>query len=142
MGVKGIDHIGIAVESLEKSIPFYRDSLKLNFLGIEEVPSQKVRVAMFSAGESRIELLEPTSEDSPIAVTIRKRGQGMHHIAFSVDDISSQVDSLKRNGIRMIDDEPRNGAGGTRIAFIHPAASGKVLTELCEHSKVEKENQQ
>ncbi len=139
MSVKGIDHIGIAVESLEKSIPFYRDSLKLDFLGIEEVPFQKVRVAMFGVGESRIELLEPTSEDSPIAVAIRKRGQGMHHIAFSVDNISGQVDSLKRSGIRMIDNEPRKGAGGAEIAFIHPAASGKVLTELCEHTKAEKE---
>lgn len=140
MSIKGIDHIGIAVESLEESIPFYRDSLGLKFLGIEEVPSQKVRVGMFTVGESRIELLEPTSEDSPIAKAIEKRGQGMHHIAYSVDSASGEVDSLKRKGIRMIDNTPRKGAGGTAIAFIHPAASGKVLTELCEHPKAEKEN--
>ncbi len=140
MSVKGIDHIGIAVESLEESIPFYRDNLGLTFLGIEEVPSQKVRVAMFSVGESKIELLEPTSKESPIAKAIEKRGQGIHHIAYSVDSASGEVESLKRKGIRMIDNTPREGAGGTRIAFVHPAASGKVLTELCEHPKAEKEN--
>jgi len=139
MGVKGIDHIGIAVESLEKSIPFYRDILGLKFLGIEEVPSQKVRVGMFSVGESRIELLEPTSSDSPIAKAIEKRGQGMHHIAYSVENAASEVDSLKNKGVKMIDNFPREGAGGTKIAFIHPAASGKVLTELCEHLEAEKE---
>ena len=139
MSVNGIDHIGIAVESLENSIPFYRDILGLKFLGIEEVPSQKVRVAMFSVGESRIELLEPTSADSPIAKAIEKRGQGMHHIAYSVEDAYSEVDSLKKKGVKMIDGTPREGAGGTRIAFVHPAASGKVLTELCEHPEAEKE---
>ncbi|MCK4806578.1 MAG: methylmalonyl-CoA epimerase [Candidatus Aegiribacteria sp.] len=141
MSVKGIDHIGIAVKNLEESMPFYMDDLGLTFLGIEEVPSQKVRVAMFSVGESRIELLEPTSEESPIAKAIEKRGQGVHHIAYSVESASGEIDSLKRKGIRMIDDTAREGAGGTRIAFIHPAASGKVLTELCEHPKAEKENQ-
>ena len=83
MSVKGIDHIGIAVKSLEEAIPFYRDLLRLEFLGFEDVPSQKVRVAMFKVGESRIELLEPTAEDSPIAAAISKRGPGMHHIAYS-----------------------------------------------------------
>ncbi|MEN8209374.1 MAG: methylmalonyl-CoA epimerase [Candidatus Fermentibacteria bacterium] len=140
MSVKGIDHIGIAVKSLEESIPFYRDDLELTFLGIEEVPSQKVRVAMFSVGESRIELLEPTSEESPIAKAIEKRGQGIHHIAYSVDSTKEEIDSMTGKGVRMIDTAPREGAGGTRIAFIHPAASGKVLTELCEHPKSEKEN--
>ena len=140
MSINKIDHIGIAVESLEESIPFYRDSLGLEFLGIEEVPSQKVRVGMFRVGESRIELLEPTSKDSPIAKAIEKRGQGLHHIAYSVESASGEVDSLKRKGIKMIDNTPRKGAGGTAIAFIHPAASGKVLTELCEHTEAEKEN--
>jgi len=140
MSIKGIDHIGIAVESLEEAMPFYKEYLGLKFLGIEEVPSQKVRVAMFSVGESRIELLEPTSEDSPIAKAIEKRGQGMHHIAYSVDNASDEVDLLKQKGIRMIDNTPREGAGGTRIAFVHPVASGRVLTELCEHPKAEKEN--
>ena len=139
MSVKRIDHIGIAVVSLEESMPFYRDNLGLTFLGIEEVPSQSVRVAMFSVGESRIELLEPTSDDSPIAKAIEKRGQGIHHIAYSVDSTEEEIDSMKRQGIRMIDSIPRKGAGGTKIAFIHPSASGKVLTELCEHPKPEKE---
>jgi len=139
MSVKGIDHIGIAVRSLEDSIPFYRDVLGLPFLGIEEVESQKVRVGMFLVGESRIELLEPTSEESPIARAIEKRGEGMHHIAYSVDCASDEVESLVRKGVRMIDNTPRDGAGGTRIAFVHPAASGKVLTELCEHPKAEKD---
>lgn len=140
MSVKRIDHIGIAVKSLEESMPFYKNVLGLTFLGIEEVPSQKVRVAMFSVGESRIELLEPTSEESPIAKAIEKRGQGIHHIAYSVDSAEEEIDSMKSRSIRMIDNTPREGAGGTRIAFIHPAASGKVLTELCEHPKPEKEN--
>jgi len=140
MSVKGIDHIGIAVRNLEESIPFYRDNLGLEFLGFEEVPSQKVRVAMFKVGESRIELLEPTAEDSPIAVAISKRGPGMHHIAYSVDDAGESVNSLMKMDVRMIDRTPREGAGGSRIAFVHPAASGKVLTELCEHAKPEEEN--
>ena len=133
MSIRGIDHIGIAVEKLEEAMPFYRDCLQLEFLGIEEVPSQKVRVAMFAVGCSRIELLEPTSPDSPIARALEKRGQGMHHIAYSVDDADLEVDGLIASGVRMIDSSPRVGAGGTRIAFIHPASSGKVLTEICQH---------
>jgi methylmalonyl-CoA/ethylmalonyl-CoA epimerase len=128
-----IDHIGIAVESLEESLPFYRDVLGLKMLGTEEVASQKVRVAMLSVGESRIELLEPTSDDSPIAGFLRKRGQGIHHIAYAVDDAAEAVDEMARNDVRMIDGRPREGAGGTRIAFVHPKASGRVLTELCQH---------
>jgi methylmalonyl-CoA/ethylmalonyl-CoA epimerase len=140
MGVNGIDHVGIAVASLEEAMPFYRDCLGLPFLGIEEVPDQMVRVAMFGVGGSRIELLEPTSSESPIARALEKRGPGIHHIAYSVDDAALQVDSLKDMGIRMIDSSPREGAGGTRIAFVHPASSGKVLTELCQHPKPEKDN--
>ncbi len=135
MAVKGIDHIGIAVAELESAMPFYRDCLGLEFLGTEEVPSQMVRVAMFRVGDSRIELLEPTSPESPIAKAIEKRGPGMHHIAYSVDSAEEEVESLVSKGVRMIDSTPREGAGGTRIAFVHPAASGKVLTELCEHSE-------
>ena len=140
MGVKGIDHIGIAVESLDESVPFYRDCLGLVFLGFEEVPSQMVKVAMFQVGESRIELLEPTAPESPIARALEKRGQGIHHIAYSVDDAEEQIRELVDRGARMIDSAPRDGAGGARIAFVHPASSGKVLTELCEHSKSEKES--
>ena len=134
MNVNGIDHIGIAVENLESSITFYRDVLGLEYLGTEEVPSQKVRVAMFAVGGSRIELLEPTAEDSPIAIALQKRGPGIHHIAYSVDDASEAVKTLIDGGVRMIDKEPREGAGGSRIAFIHPGATGKVLTELCQHN--------
>ncbi len=140
MAVSRIDHIGIAVESLEKSIPFYRDVLELELLGIEEVPSQKVRVAMFAIGNSKIELLEPTSHESPIAKAIEKRGQGVHHIAYAVDSASAEIESFIEKGIRMIDVTPRIGAGGSKIAFVHPSDSGKVLTELCEHAQAEEDN--
>jgi methylmalonyl-CoA/ethylmalonyl-CoA epimerase len=133
MDAKRIDHIGIAVESLEEALPFYTESLGLELLGTEEVPSQKVRVAMLSVGESRIELLEPTSEDSPISGFLRKRGQGVHHIAYAVEDAARAVGELRERGVRMIDSTPREGAGGARIAFVHPRASGRVLTELCQH---------
>jgi methylmalonyl-CoA/ethylmalonyl-CoA epimerase len=137
--VKGIDHIGIAVENLQEASAFYRDKLGLEYLGTEEVPSQKVRVAMFKAGESRIELLEPTSPDSPIAGFIEKKGPGIHHIAYSVPDATGAVERLVAKGIEMIDRVPRPGAGGSRIAFVHPRSSGKVLTEICEHASSEKE---
>ncbi|MCK4505310.1 MAG: methylmalonyl-CoA epimerase [Candidatus Aegiribacteria sp.] len=140
MAVSRIDHIGIAVESLEKTIPFYRDVLELELLSIEEVPSQKVRVAMFAIGNSRIELLEPTSPESPIAKAIEKRGQGVHHIAYAVDSAAAEIESFIEKGIRMIDAAPRDGAGGSKIAFVHPSDSGKVLTELCEHAQAEEEN--
>ena len=131
--VRKIDHIGVAVESLDAAVPFYRDVLGLESLGVEEVPSQKVRVAMFAVGEARIELLEPTSPDSPIAGFLEKRGQGIHHIAYRVDSASSAVERLIGLGVEMIDKAPRPGAGGSMIAFVHPKSSGKVLTELCEH---------
>lgn len=133
MKVDRIDHIGIAVENLEEAAAFYRDALGLAFLGFEEVPSQKVRVAMFAVGESRIELLEPTSPDSPIAGFLQSRGQGIHHIAYSVPDADEAVKVLAEAGVNMIDAVPRTGAGGSRIAFIHPRASGRVLTEICQH---------
>ncbi len=131
--IEGIDHIGIAVEDLEEAVPFYRDVLGLEPLGTEEVPSQRVRVAMFRVGASRIELLEPTSEESPIASFLEKRGQGIHHIAYAVDDVARTVEDLLQSGVRMIDETPREGAGGSLIAFVHPRASGRVLTELCTH---------
>jgi len=133
MEVTGIDHIGIAVENLEEASVFYRDALGLQFLGMEEVPSQKVRVAMFQVGESKIELLEPTASDSPIAVFLEKKGQGIHHIAYSVTDATGAVSELVEKEVMMIDSQPRPGAGGSRIAFVHPKASGRVLTELCQH---------
>ncbi len=133
MDVTKIDHIGIAVENLEEASVFYRDALGLEALGIEEVPSQKVRVAMFRVGESKIELLEPTSPESPIAAFLQKKGQGIHHIAYRVSDASGAVLELVEKEVKMIDSQPRPGAGGSRIAFVHPKASGRVLTELCQH---------
>lgn len=127
-----INHIGIAVKSLDDTIPFYRDNLGMAFAGIEEVAEQKVRVAMLQVGESKIELLEPTSEDSPVAKFIEKNGAGIHHIAYEVDDVEAAIVRLLADGTRMIDEKPRHGAHGTRIAFIHPKASNGVLTELCQ----------
>ena len=127
-----INHIGIAVLSLDDSIPFYRDNLGMAFAGIEEVAEQKVRVAMLQVGESMIELLEPTSDDSPVAKFIEKNGVGIHHIAYEVTDIEAAIAKLCADGTRMIDEQPRAGAHGTRIAFIHPKSSRGVLTELCQ----------
>ncbi|HIJ95667.1 MAG TPA: methylmalonyl-CoA epimerase [Desulfuromonadales bacterium] len=127
-----INHIGIAVTSLEATLPFYRDNLSMPFAGIEEVSEQMVRVAMLQVGESKIELLEPTSPDSPVAKFIEKNGPGIHHIAYEVADIEAAIAKLTADGVRMIDAQPRAGAHGTRIAFLHPKASNGVLTELCQ----------
>ena len=134
MIVEKISHIGIAVESIEKWIGFYRDVLGLEYGGSEEVPEQKVRVAFLTIGESNIELLEPTSEDSPIAKFLEKRGGGIHHIAIQVDDIEAALVRHQEAGARLIDNTPRIGAHNMKIAFIHPKASGGVLLELCEPS--------
>jgi len=127
-----ISHIGIAVHSIDDALPFYRDVLKMVCSGIEEVPSQKVRVAFLEIGESRIELLEPTSPESPVAKFLEKNGPGMHHVAYQVDDLQAALDEMKKGGMRLIDETPREGAHGYRIAFIHPKSSGGVLTELCQ----------
>jgi methylmalonyl-CoA/ethylmalonyl-CoA epimerase len=130
--MKKINHIGIAVTSLEEALPFYRDNLGMSFQGIEEVAEQKVRVAMLGIGEAKIELLEPTDPESPVARFIEKNGPGIHHLAYEVDDIEQAIARLEQEGVRMIDRTPRNGAHGTRIAFIHPKSSVGVLTELCQ----------
>jgi methylmalonyl-CoA/ethylmalonyl-CoA epimerase len=127
-----INHIGIAVKSLDDSLHFYRDNLGMAFAGIEEVAEQQVRVAMLQIGESKIELLEPTSADSPVAKFIEKNGPGIHHVAYEVADIEAAIAKLMADGSRMIDEKPRNGAHGTRIAFVHPKSSNGVLTELCQ----------
>jgi methylmalonyl-CoA/ethylmalonyl-CoA epimerase len=127
-----INHIGIAVKSLDEALPFYRDNLGMILKGIEEVAEQRVRVAMLQVGESMIELLEPTSEESPVAKFIEKNGVGIHHIAYEVADIETAIAALCAAGARMIDEKPRDGAHGTRIAFIHPKSSNGVLTELCQ----------
>lgn len=132
MSIRKISHIGIAVKSLEQQKPFYRNVLGLQLVGEEEVEDQRVRVAMFAVGEVRIELLEPTSEESPIARYIEKRGEGIHHIAYEVSDIDESLGELKTREIRLIDEEARDGAEGARIAFLHPKATFGVLTELCQ----------
>ncbi|APF16861.1 methylmalonyl-CoA epimerase [Caldithrix abyssi DSM 13497] len=133
-----INHIGIAVHSLEEQVPFYRDVLGLNYLGEEIVEDQKVRVAMFKVGEVKIELLEPTDPSSPIAAFLSKKGEGIHHVAFQTDNIEEQLNDLKNKQIRLIDEQPRIGAHQTKIAFIHPKASGKVLMEICQPGGDEK----
>ncbi len=133
MKLAHVNHIGIAVKSLEESIPFYRDMLKMEFCGTEEVAEQKVKVAMFKIGDAKIELLEPTAADSPIAKFLEKNGaNGMHHIAYEVDDVAKAIEELKAQGARMVDEVPRKGAHNTLIAFAHPKTSGGVLTELCQ----------
>ena len=127
-----INHIGVAVRSLDEALPYYRDALGMTLMGTEEVPSQLVKVAFLSVGESKIELLEPTSPESPVAKFLEKSGPGTHHVAYEVADIEAAIADLVGKGIRMIDQVPRNGAHGAKIAFIHPKSSGGVLTEICQ----------
>lgn len=134
---KKIDHIGIAVKSLEASLPLYTEHLKLKLVGIEEVESEGVKVAFLKVGESKIELLEPLNNESPIAKFIEKKGEGIHHIALGVDDIKNRVKEIKEKGLRMINEEPKTGAGGAQIAFMHPKSTGGVLYELCEKPQME-----
>jgi methylmalonyl-CoA/ethylmalonyl-CoA epimerase len=128
-----IDHIGIATTGIDDAARFYLESLGLQIEHVEEVASQKVRVAMLPLGESRVELLEPTSDDSPISKFLAKRGPGIHHIAVRVEDIRASLAELKEKGARLIDEQPRTGAGGCLVAFIHPSSTGGVLLELVEH---------
>lgn len=127
-----IDHIGIATHGIDAAAEFYRDVLGLKIAETEEVPEQKVRVAMLPIGESRIELLEATCDDSPISRFLEKRGPGIHHIAVRVDDIRAALTDLKQKGARLIDEEPRPGAGGCLVAFVHPSSTGGVLLELVQ----------
>jgi methylmalonyl-CoA/ethylmalonyl-CoA epimerase len=127
-----IDHIGIATNAIAGSVDFWRDHLGLEVGEIEEVAQQKVRVCMLPVGDSRVELLEAVSPDSPISKFLEKRGQGIHHIAFRVDDIQASLADLKGKGIRLIDEAPRTGAGGCLVAFIHPSSTGGVLLELVQ----------
>lgn len=129
--VRRIDHIGIAVPSLAGGLGFY-EALGLSCSGRETVASQQVEVAFVEVGESRIELLEPTGPDSPIARFLEKRGQGIHHICFRVDDIERRLAGLKAAGVRLINEEPVPGADGCRVAFVHPASAGGVLVELSQ----------
>jgi methylmalonyl-CoA/ethylmalonyl-CoA epimerase len=130
--VSAINHIGIAVRSIDAQRPFYEDSLGAVFEGTEEVADQKVRVGFFRVGDVRLELLEPSDPSSTIAAFLDKKGEGLHHVAYTVDDIEARISELKQGGVRMIDNSPRPGAHHTRIAFLHPKSSCSILTELCE----------
>ncbi|HHW55341.1 MAG: methylmalonyl-CoA epimerase [bacterium] len=132
MKISKVDHIGIAVKDLEEALKLYRDILQLEVTGVEEVPDQKVKVAFIPVGESKVELLEPTTDDSPVAKFIAKRGEGIHHITFRVDNLEKALEEAKAAGIRLIDETPRLGAGGAKIAFLHPKSTGGVLLELCQ----------
>ena len=127
-----LHHVGIAVESLEKALPIFELLLGHSPDSTEEVKDQKVRVAVFQVGESRIELLEPSSPDSPIARFIGKRGPGIHHLTLTVGNLQNTLDTLERRGVRLVDRKPSEGAGGESIAFLHPSSTANVLIELLE----------
>ena len=133
MDITHIEHIGIAVKSIEEQLPYYEEILGLKCYNIETVEDQKVKTAFFKVGQTKIELLEPTSEDSTIAKFIENRGEGVHHIAFATNDIKKALTKADDKGVVLIDKEPRKGAEGLNIAFLHPKSTGRVLTELCEH---------
>ncbi|KAA0549501.1 methylmalonyl-CoA epimerase [Bacillus sp. BGMRC 2118] len=130
--IKKVDHIGIAVRSIEESLHFYISTLQLELEGIEEVESENVRVAFIKAGETKLELLQPTNESSAIAKFIEKKGEGIHHVALGVSSIEERIQELKEKGIQMINETSKPGAGGAQIAFMHPKSTGGVLLELCE----------
>jgi methylmalonyl-CoA/ethylmalonyl-CoA epimerase len=130
--VKSVNHIGIAVRSIESQRAFYEGTLGAVFEGIEEVADQKVRVGFFRVGDVRLELLEPSDPSSTVAAFLEKRGEGLHHIAYTVEKLEDRIAELKQSGLRMIDETPRPGAHHMRIAFVHPKSTFGVLTELCE----------
>ncbi|NDV68041.1 methylmalonyl-CoA epimerase [Dysgonomonas sp. 25] len=132
MNISHIEHLGIAVKSIEEQLPYYEGVLGLKCYNIEVVEDQKVKTAFFKVGQTKIELLEPTSPDSTIAKFIEKRGEGIHHIAFSVDGVANALKEMEEKGVQLIDKAPRGGAEGLNIAFLHPKSTGSVLTELCE----------
>ncbi len=127
-----VDHIGIAVASLDEALKLYRDQLGLNCKGIEVVEEQKVKVAFLPVGESKIELLESTDPEGPVGKFIEKKGGGVHHLSFRVSNIEEKLEQLKQQGVALIDQKPRYGAGGAKIAFLHPKSTGGVLIEICE----------
>jgi len=126
-----IDHLGIAVRSLDEAVPLYEKALGLRCLGREEVASQRVKTAFFDAGGVHIELLEPTAPESPIAKFLAEKGEGIHHVAFRTDDITAQLKQAADSGVRLIHDKPFEGAAGKLVAFLHPKSTRGVLTEFC-----------
>ena len=134
MNISHIEHLGIAVKSFEEAIPYYENILGLKCYSIEEVADQKVKTAFFKVGQTKIELLEPTSEDSTIAKFIERRGEGIHHMAFAIEDgVANALAEVEAKGVRLIDKAPRKGSEGLNIAFLHPKSTCSVLTELCEN---------
>lgn len=132
MELSHIEHIGIAVSNLEEAVKYYEETLGLKCYSIEEVKDQKVKTAFLKIGQTKIELLESTADDGPIAKFIEKRGQGIHHMAFAVNGIEKSLEEVEEKGVRLIDKAPRKGAEGLDIAFLHPKSTFGVLTELCE----------
>ena len=133
MNISHIEHLGIAVKSLDEAIPYYENILGMKCYSIEEVADQKVKTAFFKVGQTKLELLEPTSDESPIAKFIEKRGEGIHHLAFAVEDgVANALAEMEGKGVRLIDKAPRKGAEGLNSAFIHPKSTHGVLTEFCE----------
>ena len=130
--IEKVDHIGVAVNNIDDALKFYTENLGMECKDVEDVPQQKVKVAFLPVGESKIELLEPSSDESPVKKFLDKKGEGVHHIALHVDDIEKKLEELKDKGVKLIDEEPRDGAHGAKIAFIHPKSTGGTLVELCQ----------
>ena len=133
--IRRIQHIGIAVRKLEDAIPFYRDVLGLPFMGIEEVAEQKIRAAVFSVGESTIEVIESTAPDGPVGKFIEKNGEGIHHLCFQVENASAALSHAREKGVRLIDETPRTGVHGMKIGFLHPKSTFGVLTEFAQEGE-------
>lgn len=131
MNISHIEHIGIAVNSLDEAIPFYEEKLGMKCYAVEEVKDQKVKTAFFKVGETKIELLESTDPEGPIGKFLEKKGQGIHHLAFAVDNVDESLAELEENGVRLIDKSARKGAEGLNIGFLHPKSTMGVLTEIC-----------
>lgn len=127
-----VDHIGIAVKSIDEALGFWEGTLGIKCTGVEEVEEQKVKTAFLPIGDTEVELLEATSDESPVAKFIEKKGEGIHHLAIRVENLEAALAELKEKGVRLIDETPRYGAGGARIAFVHPKATGGILLELSE----------
>lgn len=133
--IRRIQHIGVAVRDLDEAVPFYRDVLGLEFLGIEEVAEQRIRAAIFRVGESTIEVIQSTSPDGPVGKFIERNGEGIHHLCFQVEDAGAALAQAKEKGVRLIDETPRDGVHGMRIGFLHPKSTFGVLTEFAQEKE-------